>query len=590
MLRKNHSIMFLCLILFIGLATPLSSVHAETEAVKVGTDQLNIRKGPGLSYPIVAKAKKGEQYPLLSEKNEWMEIQLGNGVRGWVANWLVTKVNANQSTNHSADTLGKNKTAIISSDGLRIRKGPGTSYAVIGTANKGDKFTVLSQNGDWVNLQTPFGSGWVSNDFVQLQTTNASNSSGKSQGIISVNSLNVRSSPSLNSSIIGKLQLGDNVSILSQTSEWTEISFAGTNAWISSQYIQHSNSQSSQVAETKDNKTINTGKTGRVTATSLIVRESASLNGRPISSVQKDETLQIIEETNNWSKIEYAKGAYGWVASWYLDKSESNPPVSNGQKVKDSTLTISHNGSNIRKSPSTQSDVVYIANQGDIFDIISIQNDWYEIRLADGNSGYIAGWIVSVNGSAPTIEKPGSVTGLKNKMIVIDPGHGGRDNGTTGARGTLEKNLTLQTAYSLYEKLKATGANVILTRSNDTYIPLSSRVYTSHYHNADAFVSIHFDSSTDRSVNGLTTYYYHDYQKNLAASVHSSVTVKSNIKDRGYRFGDYYVLRENKRNAILLELGYLSNPTEEILISSGQYQDTVTTGIYQGLAKYFQYN
>lgn len=588
MLRKKPYILFLCLILFIGLAAPLSSVHADTQAVKVGTDQLNIRKGPGLSYPIVANAKKGEQYPLLSEKNEWMEIQLRNGVRGWVANWLVTKVNTKQAS-ETSETAVKNKTAIISSDGLRIRKGPGTNHAVIGTVYKGETFTVLNQNGNWVSLQTPFGNGWVSSDFIQFQNTNTGNTSVKLQGKITVNSLNVRSSPSLNSSIIGKLQLGENVSVISQTSEWTEISYTGTKAWISSQYIQLGQSSSGQLTQTKEKESESSGNhTGRVTATSLIVRDSATLNGKPIGSVQKDDTFQIIEETNNWAKIQYTKGSYGWVASWYLDKSSNNQPVTNEQKVKDSTLTITHNGSNIRKSASTQSEVVYRANQGDTFDIISIQNDWYEIRLANGDSGFIAGWIVSVNGSAPTIEKPSAQTGLKNKKIVIDPGHGGRDNGTTGARGTLEKTLTLQTAYSLYEKLKANGANVILTRSNDTYIPLSSRVYTSHYHNADAFVSIHFDSSEDRSVNGMTTYYYHDYQKNLAANVHSSVSATNNLKDRGYRFGDYYVLRENKRNAILLELGYLSNPTEEILISSGQYQDTVTTGIYQGLAKYFQ--
>lgn len=588
---KKQILLFFCTVLFIGLATPPSAAKAVNQIVTVGTDSLNIRKGPGLSYPIVAKAKKGEKYPSLSEKNDWIEVQLGNGVRGWVANWLVTKENTIGS-NNSSEKLEKNKTAIISTDGLRIRKGPGTSFPVIGTVSKGEAYTVHSTNGNWVNLQTPFGNGWVSNDFIQIQTSSkAISAEGKLNGSITVNSLNVRSSPSLNSSIIGKLSLGENVKVLSQTSEWTEISFSGTKAWISSQYIQMDMAASnSPDPEKQQSNSTSSGKTVKVTATSLTVRDTASLSGKAIGSVQQNETYQMIEEANNWTKIEYEKGLFGWVASWYLDKSETAQPVVNEQKVKDSSLTIIHDGSNIRKSANTQSEVVHRANQGEIFDIISIQNDWYEIRLANGTSGYIAGWIVSVNGSAPMIEKPGSELNLKNKKIVIDPGHGGRDNGTTGARGTLEKTLTLQTAQGLYEKLKSTGANVILTRNNDTYIPLSSRVYTSHYHNADAFISIHYDSMLDRSVHGMTTYYYHSYQKNLAASVHSSITSKTNLKDRGYRFGDYYVLRENKRNAILVELGYLSNPTEEILVSSGQFQDSVTTGIYQGLARYFKGN
>ncbi|WNS74419.1 SH3 domain-containing protein [Bacillus sp. DTU_2020_1000418_1_SI_GHA_SEK_038] len=591
MLRKKHILSLLCLILFIGLATPQSVAVAAGQLVKVGTDNLNIRKGPGLSYPIVAKAKKGEQYSLLSENKDWIEIQVGNGVKGWVANWLVTKVN-NTPSNISSEILEKNKTAIISSDGLRIRKGPGTSFPVIGTVNKGEAYTVQSKEGSWVNLQTPFGNGWVSSDFIQIQSSsNGTSVEGKLNGRITVNSLNVRSSPSLNSSIIGKLSSGDNVKILSQTSEWTEISFSGTKAWVSSQYIQLDKATATSPApEKQQNEAVSSGKTGKVTATSLIVRDTASLSGKAIGSVKQNQSYQIIEEANNWAKIEYKKGLFGWVASWYLDKSEPALPTKNEQKVKDSSLSIIHDGSNIRKNPNTQSEVVHRANQGDIFDIVSIHNDWYEIRLPNGESGYIAGWIVSVNGSVPIIEKPGSELHLKNKKIVIDPGHGGRDNGTTGARGTLEKSLTLQTAQSLYEKLTATGAIVILTRNNDTYIPLSSRVYTSHYHNADAFISIHYDSMLDRSVHGMTTYYYHSYQKNLAANVHSSIASKTNLKDRGYRFGDYYVLRENKRNAILLELGYLSNPTEEILVSSSQFQDTVTTGIYQGLARFFKDN
>ena len=299
------------------------------------------------------------------------------------------------------------------------------------------------------------------------------------------------------------------------------------------------------------------------------------------------QTFTILEEANNWVKIEFKKGSYGWVANWYLEKPNHKGTESSKQAVQESTITILHNGSNIRKSADPSSAIVERADQGATYDVISIQNDWYEVRLGNGKSGFIAGWIVSVNGSAPVVEKPGPKTSLKNKKIVIDPGHGGRDNGTTGASGTIEKTVTLKTAKLLYDKLKAAGANVILTRNTDTYIPLSSRVYTAQYHNADAFISIHYDSIADRSVRGMTTYYYHTYQKDLAADVHSSVASNSSLKNRDYRFGDYYVLRENNKNAILLELGYLSNPAEEMIVTSGQYQEMVTTGIYQGLAKHF---
>ncbi|MBP2240544.1 N-acetylmuramoyl-L-alanine amidase [Cytobacillus eiseniae] len=587
-MNKKKIIGLICFILLIGLGPmPLLTIGA-SETVKIGTDHLNIREGPGLSYPVVQKAQKGEEYPFLSEKQEWIEIQLDNGKKGWVANWLVSKKQG--TTNSSTQSQSTSNKAIVMDDGLRIRKGPGTEYQVIGTANKGDSFAVLSTNGNWVQLDTSFGVGWASTDYVQLKNTATKNlEDTRSSGTVTSNVLNIRSTPSLNGSIIGKLSAGDTITILSQSNGWTEISYSGTKAWVSSQYVQtdstpdQSNKQSENVSTQSDKK----GK-GTVTATTLVVRNTGSLNGKSIGSVTKGQSFTILEEVNNWAKIEFKKDTYGWVASWYLDTSSQNGNLSSKQVLKDSTVTILHDGTNIRKSANTSSSVVQRANEGEAFKVISVQNDWYEIQLSNGGKGFIAGWIVSVNGSAPSIDKSSSTNNLKNKNIVIDPGHGGRDNGTTGASGTNEKSLTLKTAQLLSDKLKATGANVILTRSSDSYIPLSSRVYASHYHNADAFISIHYDSINDRSVRGLTTYYYHSYQKALAADVHSSIASQSRLKNRDYRFGDYYVLRENKNRAILLELGYLSNPSEEILVTTKQFQEVVTNGILQGLVKHFK--
>ncbi len=589
MQRKKNFITVLCLILILGISLPISEAYSAFEFVKVGTDQINIRKGPGLSYPIVAEAKKDEQFTFLSEKEEWLEIRLANGEKGWVANWLVTKGSNGKTT--SKDTTSTSiKLAIVTNNGLRVRKGPDTSFPVIGTVQKGESFPIITTNGNWLQLKTSYGDGWVSKDFIELtssETKNTNTNTNAATGKITTDTLNVRTGPSLDSSIIGKLHRNDTVEIISQNNEWTEISHLGSNAWISSEFIQAVGSNTMN----KDNEVKQppiAGKIGTVTATSLTVRNAGSLNGKTISQISKGQSFKIIEEVNDWVKIEYKKGSFGWVASWYLDKTGENDRKATEQSVKNSSVTILHDGTNIRKSAGTQSEVIERADQGESFKIISIENDWYEIKLTNGNSGFIAGWIVSVEGSAPKVEKPGADQYLQNKKIIIDPGHGGRDNGTTGASGTIEKGLTLQTAQHIYNKLKAAGANVILTRSNDTYIPLASRVYSAQYNQADAFISIHYDSADDRSVRGLTTYYYHPNQKKLAENVHSAVIPMANLKDRGYRSEDYYVLRENNRSAILMELGYLSNPAEEMLISSNHYQETIAAGITQGLARYFK--
>ena len=185
-------------------------------------------------------------------------------------------------------------------------------------------------------------------------------------------------------------------------------------------------------------------------------------------------------------------------------------------------------------------------------------------------------------------QEPGQ--SLKNKKIVIDPGHGGKDNGTTGYNGTLEKRITLKTAINLYHILKEAGADVTLTRTQDDFISLPSRTNTADIQNADAFISIHYDSIKDPSVRGLSTFFYHPWQKKLAVNIHSAVIDQTNMEDRGARFGDYYVIRENNKNAVLIELGFLSNPSEELLVTTDQYQDSAATGIYEGLARYFSGN
>ncbi|MDQ7862033.1 N-acetylmuramoyl-L-alanine amidase [Peribacillus frigoritolerans] len=93
------------------------------------------------------------------------------------------------------------------------------------------------------------------------------------------------------------------------------------------------------------------------------------------------------------------------------------------------------------------------------------------------------------------------------------------------------------------------------------------RVSTSHIHNADAFISLHYDSTKDQITSGITTYYYHDYQRALAATLANSLGSTMQVPNRGSRYGNYHVTRENKRVATLIELGYLSNPVERVDIN-----------------------
>lgn len=585
---KKHLWITICMILVIALLIPIKEAEAESagQKLRIATDSLNVRTGPGLSYASLGMAARDETYTILDQEGDWYQIDFESGQKGWVANWLVVMETENKQEKEKQVNSGSEKTVTINADGLRVRGGPSTDYRVVGVVSKGKEYKIVSTDQDWFNITTEYGNVWVHKDFVQVngQTHEASSSSNEEkktvikQGVITGNSLNVRTSPDTNSKVIGKLNSGTSVDILSQENDWTEISFQGTNAWISSQYIQAGKNQEKK-KETNNN--------GTITASSLNVREKPSLNGNIIGSVAQGDNFRILKEENNWTNIELPNGTNGWVASWYVNKDQSSSTESkSSSSVKN--VTILHNGSNIRQSATTNATIVARANQGDTFEVVGTEKDWYEIKLGDGQTGFIAGWIVSNGKQSQPTDQSSSTPGLKNKVIVLDPGHGGRDNGTTGASGTLEKTVTIRTAEKLAAKLKAAGATVIFTRQQDTYVPLQSRVSMSHMNKADAFISIHYDSINDRSVRGMTTYYYHDYQQQFAADVHQGIMSKIDLNDRGYRHGDYYVIRENNSKAILLELGYLSNATEEIKVTSEQYQEAVSTGIFQGLRTHFQ--
>ena len=410
--------------------------------------------------------------------------------------------------------------------------------------------------------------------------------------------LNVRSGPSLNNEIITTLNKGDLYPVLTTEGDWIQINLSsGQKGWVANYLVSATAESTASQISSEQPKTNKVSKTGIITVNSLNVRGEPSLNGNILGKLQKGETVKIISESNDWIEITY-NGESGWITSQYIQENNSEGTVntSSNETITSGELTILHNGTNIRKRPSTQSTILDRANQGDTFETISFENDWYQIKLENEQIGYIASWLVSTEDTIRPDEaltqisnqEPGQ--SLKNKKIVIDPGHGGKDNGTTGYNGTLEKRITLKTAINLYHILKEAGADVTLTRTQDGFISLPSRTNTADIQNADAFISIHYDSIKDPSVRGLSTFFYHPWQKKLAVDIHSAVIDQTNMEDRGARFGDYYVIRENNKNAVLIELGFLSNPSEELLVTTDQYQDSAATGIYEGLARYFSGN
>ena len=220
--------------------------------------------------------------------------------------------------------------------------------------------------------------------------------------------------------------------------------------------------------------------------------------------------------------------------------------------------------------------------------------------------------------------------GLKIGKIVIDPGHGGHDTGTIGPNGLEEKDLVLEVGRRLGKMLETRlGAEVVYTRKDDTFIPLETRTAIANQQRADLFISIHANSSRDSGARGVETYYLNftsspealevaarenavseksiyelqDLVKKIAMkekieesrefagdvqqSLHSGLASKSPaIRNRGVKKAPFIVLIGANMPSILAEISFVSNPTDERRLETGEYRQRIADSLYQGIAKY----
>ena len=485
---------------------------------------------------------------------------------------------------------------IVHASVLNLREGPGLSYPVVLKLNDGDRVKKLEAKGDWYKVEVKGKVGWVASWLTRSVISSDTEATVSTSVLSNVDRLNLRLEPSLSSSVLSQLQRGQTALYIKETNNWVQVEYENQIGWVSKQYVtivsgdSKKNTTTSEVSNTQQI----TDKLFTVNVSAVNIRQKPSLNAEKLGAIKLNEQYEVLDRSNNWIQIEYAKGKKGWVYSFYGTFKNA---VKTDSKQKLGAITIMYDRTNLREQPSTNGNVVARANAGESYTIVSIENDWYKISLSNGKKAYVANWVVQSGNvennkqsstksksSTTTTRKKGTLNGL---TIVIDPGHGGNDHGTTGVQGTAEKSVNLLTADLLKSKLRAAGAEVVMTRESDKYVDLRKRVSISNQQQADAFISIHYDASNLPSINGFTTYYTNANQKKLADAIHSGLASKVKINNRGVQPGNYLVLRENRQPAVLLELGFLSNSSEERTITTDYYREQATQGIYNGLIKYF---
>jgi N-acetylmuramoyl-L-alanine amidase len=167
--------------------------------------------------------------------------------------------------------------------------------------------------------------------------------------------------------------------------------------------------------------------------------------------------------------------------------------------------------------------------------------------------------------------------------VVIDAGHGGDDRGGIPGQRVAEKEMTLDVAQRLRNLLTASGYRVVMTRDSDVFVPLPTRVAIANSYRNAIFVCIHFNSARRMGAGGIETYFYSRDSLPLASAVHYFVAGGAPSSNRGVRRRGYYVLRKTNIPAVLVECGFLTNPTEAAYAQTASYRQKLAEEIATGV-------
>ncbi|WP_415345721.1 SH3 domain-containing protein [Clostridium perfringens] len=449
-----------------------------TGKVNINT-ALNVRQASTTNSRIIGSLKGGEKVNIISESNGFYKIEFNNSY-GYVYSKYISKdgdsekvqvVKQEEVKKEKVDESKKeakatpkaepivlavrslNKTGIVNvSSSLNVREGASTSSKVIGSLSGNTKVTIIGEEGAFYKIEYKGSHGYVAKEYVK-DVTESNNSNQGTQtpekpsnpestektGIVNVSSsLNVRSSASTSSKVIGSLSGNTKVTIVGEEGAFYKIEYKGSYGYVAKEYVKditesNNSNQGTQTSE-KPSTPESTEKTGIVNvSSSLNVREGASTSSKVIGSLSGNSKVTIVGEEGAFYKIEY-KGSHGYVAKEYVkDVTESNnsnqgtqtpEKPSNPESTEKTGIVNVSSSLNVRSSASTSSKVIGSLSGNTKVTIVGEEGSFYKIEYK-GSHGYVAKEYVkdvtesnNSNQGTQTPEKPSTPESTEKTGIV----------------------------------------------------------------------------------------------------------------------------------------------------------------------------
>ncbi|WP_147802777.1 N-acetylmuramoyl-L-alanine amidase [Alkalicoccus halolimnae] len=343
----------------------------------------------------------------------------------------------------------------------------------------------------------------------------------------------------------------------------------------------------SEFSATVDSVALGNAKsTGVVTSSgNLNVRPSPSTEYSALGSIPRGTTVSIHEREGNWALVS-TKDIRGYVSLSFIDEDgEKEEEVDNSGpgKVIAEGKVVNANNLNVRTGPGTSNDRVGTIPNGTTVNVHELLSGWAKVST-DSVTGYVSLYYLQ-------IIDPEAASSLQGKTVVIDAGHGGNDPGAV-ANGLQEKEINLDVSLRLETRLKAAGANVVMTRRSDWYPSLAERVRVANNAKADIFISVHANAAGATSASGTETFFDAAYwggdSKKLAENLQTEMIDKLKTRDRGVKQQGFYVIRNTTMPSVLVELGFMTNKAEADRMKTNSFRNAAADALYEGTVNYFK--
>ncbi|ELC8406702.1 SH3 domain-containing protein [Clostridium perfringens] len=438
---------------------PSTPESTEKTGIVNVSSSLNVRSSASTSSKVIGSLSGNTKVTIIGEEGAFYKIEY-KGSHGYVAKEYVKDVTESNNSNQGTQTPEKpstpentEKTGVVNvSSSLNVREGASTSSKVIGSLSGNTKVTIVGEEGAFYKIEYKGSHGYVAKEYVKDVTENNNSNQGtqtpekpstpestEKTGIVNVSSsLNVRSSASTSSKVIGSLSGNTKVTIVGEEGAFYKIEYKGSHGYVAKEYVkdvtESSNSNQGTQTPEKPSTPESTEKTGIVNvSSSLNVRSEASTSSKVIGSLSGSTKVIIVGEEGAFYKIEY-KGSHGYVAKEYVkdvtESSNSNqgtqtPEKPNTPESTEKTGIVNVSSSlNVREGASTSSKVIGSLSGNTKVTIVGEEGAFYKIEYK-GSHGYVAKEYIkdvtessNSNQGTQTPEKPSTPENSKKTGVV----------------------------------------------------------------------------------------------------------------------------------------------------------------------------